>query len=75
MATARGKPQRWIELGFVGRGKSRHRQGTMLCYYGRVSVYPDGDIKAANFHLQLIRRHIARMGFSRSKLWRPVRSA
>ena len=52
MAVADWKPAKLDELGFVGRGKSRHRRETQ--HFSMAVDYPffqTGDIKAANFDL------------------------
>jgi type I restriction enzyme S subunit len=52
MATAGWKPTKLDQLGFVGRGKSRHRpRNAAFLYGGPYPFFQTGDIKAANFHL------------------------
>ncbi len=72
MATAEWKPAKLDELGFVGRGKSRHRpRDAALLYGGRYPFFQTGDIKAANFHLTKYTQTYSEEGLAQSKLWKP----
>jgi type I restriction enzyme S subunit len=52
MAAIDWKSAKLDELGFVGRGKSRHRpRNAAFLYGGPYPFFQTGDIKAANFHL------------------------
>jgi type I restriction enzyme S subunit len=72
MATAKWKPAKLNELGFVGRGKSRHRpRNATFLYGGRYPFFQTGDIKAANFHLTEYSQTYSEDGLAQSKLWKP----
>jgi type I restriction enzyme S subunit len=72
MATAEWKPAKLDELGFVGRGKSRHRpRNAAFLYGGRYPFFQTGDIKAANFHLTEYSQTYSEEGLAQSKLWKP----
>ncbi len=58
------------ELGFVGRGKSRHRPRNAEHLYG--GVYPliqTGDIQKANFYINEYSQTYSEDGLAQSKLW------
>ena len=66
------KPRKLDELGFVGRGKSRHRpRNAAFLYGGRYPFFQTGDIKAANFHLTKYSQTYSEEGLAQSKLWKP----
>jgi type I restriction enzyme S subunit len=66
------KPAKLDELGFVGRGKSRHRpRNAAFLYGGRYPFFQTGDIKAANFHLTEYSQTYSEEGLAQSKLWKP----
>lgn len=72
MATAEWKLAKLDELGFVGRGKSRHRpRNAAFLYGGRYPFFQTGDIKAANFHLTEYTQTYSDEGLAQSKLWNP----
>lgn len=72
MATTEWKPVKLDELGFVGRGKSRHRpRNAAFLYGGRYPFFQTGDIKAANFHLTEYSQTYSEAGLAQSKLWKP----
>lgn len=72
MATVEWKPFKLDELGFVGRGKSRHRpRNESSLYGGKYPFFQTGDIKAANFHLTDYSQTYSDMGLAQSKLWQP----
>lgn len=59
------------ELGFVGRGKSKHRPRDASHLYG--GPYPfiqTGDVKHANFYITDYKQTYSEAGLSQSKLWR-----
>jgi type I restriction enzyme S subunit len=59
------------ELGFVGRGKSRHRpRDAEFLYGGPYPFFQTGDIKAANFHLTEHKQTYSEEGLAQSKLWK-----
>jgi type I restriction enzyme S subunit len=59
-------------LGFVGRGKSRHRpRNAAFLYGGRYPFFQTGDIKAANFYLTEYSQTYSEQGLAQSKLWEP----
>lgn len=60
------------ELGFVGRGKSRHRpRNAEFLYGGPYPFFQTGDIKAANFYLKEYTQTYSEEGLAQSKLWKP----
>ena len=72
MVTADWKPTKLDELGFVGRGKSRHRpRNASFLYGGRYPFFQTGDIKAANFYLTEYSQTYSDEGLAQSKLWKP----
>ncbi|MCI5145199.1 MAG: restriction endonuclease subunit S [Candidatus Electrothrix sp. AR3] len=72
MTVAEWKPTKLDELGFVGRGKSRHRpRNAAVLYGGRYPFFQTGDIKAANFHLSKYSKTYSEEGLAQSKLWKP----
>jgi type I restriction enzyme S subunit len=72
MATAEWKSAKLDELGFVGRGKSRHRpRNAAFLYGGRYPFFQTGDIKAANFHLTEYTQTYSEAGLAQGKLWKP----
>ena len=59
------------EIGFIGRGKSRHRPRNAEHLYG--GIYPfiqTGDIKAANFKITEYSQTYSEAGLGQSKLWK-----
>lgn len=72
MAAPEWKPAKLNELGFVGRGKSRHRpRNAPFLYGGRYPFFQTGDIKAANFYLTEYSQTYSEDGLAQSKLWKP----
>lgn len=60
------------QLGFVGRGKSKHRPRNDPTLYG--GPYPfiqTGDVKNANLHLTEYEQTYNEVGLAQSKLWDP----
>ena len=71
-ATAKWKTAKLDELGFVGRGKSRHRpRNAAILYSGSYPFFQTGDIKAANFYLTEYTQTYSEEGLAQSKLWKP----
>ena len=69
---ANWKPAKLDELGFIGRGKSRHRpRNAAFLYGGRYPFFQTGDIKAANFYLTEYSQTYSDEGLAQSKLWKP----
>jgi type I restriction enzyme S subunit len=72
MANSQWQPKKLDELGFVGRGKSRHRpRNAAFLYGGRYPFFQTGDIKAANFYLTEYSQTYSEEGLAQSKLWKP----
>lgn len=72
MSGGNWKPAKLNELGFVGRGKSRHRpRNAAFLYGGRYPFFQTGDIKAANFYLTEYSQTYSDEGLAQSKLWKP----
>lgn len=72
MAVADWKPVKLDQLGFVGRGKSRHRpRNAAFLYGGLYPFFQTGDIKAANFYLTEYSQTYSDEGLAQSKLWKP----
>ncbi len=60
------------QLGFVGRGKSRHRpRNDPSLYGGPYPFFQTGDVKAAEFYLSHYSQTYNENGLSQSKLWEP----
>jgi type I restriction enzyme S subunit len=71
MASSQWQPRKLDELGFVGRGKSRHRpRNAAFLYGGRYPFFQTGDIKAANFYLTEYTQTYSEEGLAQSKLWK-----
>ena len=59
-------------LGFVGRGKSRHRpRNAAFLYGGPYPFFQTGNIKAASFYLTGYLQTYSEEGLAQSKLWKP----
>ena len=72
MAVGEWKTAKLDELGFVGRGKSRHRpRNAEFLYGGPYPFFQTGDIKAANFLLTEYSQTYSEAGLAQSKLWKP----
>ena len=72
MTPAEWKPVKLDGLGFVGRGKSRHRpRNAAFLYGGPYPFFQTGDIKAASFHLTEYTQTYNEDGRAQSKLWKP----
>jgi type I restriction enzyme, S subunit len=72
METSEWKPAKLNELGFVGRGKSRHRpRNAEFLYGGPYPFFQTGDIKAANYYLSEYSQTYSEEGLAQSKLWKP----
>lgn len=59
------------KLGFLGRGKSKHRPRNDISLFG--GNYPfiqTGDVKAANFYISEFSQTYNEKGLSQSKLWK-----
>jgi type I restriction enzyme S subunit len=60
------------DLGFVGRGKSRHRpRDEQSLYGGEYPFFQTGDIKAASLYLTEYEQTYNQKGLAQSKLWQP----
>lgn len=65
------KPQKLKELGFVGRGKSKHRpRNEPSLYGGKYPFVQTGDIKAADLYLREYSQTYNDKGLAQSKLWK-----
>ena len=72
MATSEWKAAKLDKLGFVGRGKSRHRpRNAASLYEGPYPFFQTGDIRAANFYLTEYSQTYSEAGLAQSKLWKP----
>lgn len=59
------------EIGFIGRGKSRHRpRNAEHLYGGEYPFIQTGDIKAANFRISEYSQTYNEVGLAQSKLWK-----
>jgi type I restriction enzyme S subunit len=66
------RPRKLNELGFVGRGKSRHRpRNAPELYGGPYPFFQTGDIKAADLYLRRYEQTYSELGLAQSKLWQP----
>lgn len=60
------------QLGFVGRGRSRHRpRDDASLYGGAYPFFQTGDVKAAEFYLHSYSQTYNEKGLAQSKLWQP----
>ena len=60
------------ELGFVGRGRSRHRpRNAPSLYGGPYPFFQTGDVKAAELYLSDYSQTYNEKGLAQSKLWEP----
>lgn len=60
------------QLGFVGRGKSKHRpRNDPALYGGKYPFFQTGDIKAANLRLTEYSQTYNEEGLAQSKIWQP----
>ena len=60
------------ELGFVGRGKSKHRpRNDPSLFDGEYPFFQTGDVKAANYKLRNFSQTYNEKGLAQSKLWEP----
>ena len=65
-------PSKLDQLGFVGRGKSRHRpRDDAQLYGGPYPFFQTGDVKAANLVLTQHTQTYSEFGVSQSKVWEP----
>ena len=72
MAKSEWKPRRLDELGFLGRGKSRHRPRNDASLYG--GPYPfiqTADVMAADPYITSHSQTYSEFGFQQSKMWPP----
>src|SRR5262245_55780706 len=66
------KARKLSELGFVGRGRSRHRpRDEPSLYGGPYPFFQTGDIKAADLYLTEYSQTYSEKGLAQSKLWEP----
>jgi type I restriction enzyme, S subunit len=66
------EPFKLNELGFVGRGRSRHRpRDDASLYGGPYPFFQTGDVKAAEFYLSDFKQTYNEKGLAQSKLWEP----
>jgi type I restriction enzyme, S subunit len=60
------------ELGFVGRGKSKHRpRNAPFLYGGPYPFIQTGDVKAADLYITDYTQTYSEAGLAQSKLWQP----
>jgi type I restriction enzyme, S subunit len=72
MINAEWKPRRLDELGFVGRGKSRHRpRNDMRLYGGPHPFIQTADIMAADPYITTFSQTYSEFGLKQSKVWPP----
>ena len=58
------------ELGFIGRGKSRHRpRNDESLYGGEFPLIQTGDVKNANLYITEYSQTYSQKGLDQSKLW------
>ncbi len=66
----RTKTTRLDDLGFVSRGRSRHRpRNDASLYGGTYPFFQTGDIKAANLYLTEYTQTYSEAGLAQSKMW------
>lgn len=72
MFPVRWKARKLDQLGFVGRGRSRHRpRNEPSLYGGEYPFFQTGDIKAANLYLSKYSQTYNEKGLAQSKQWEP----
>lgn len=72
MGTDGWKPRRLDELGFVGRGKSRHRpRNEARLYGGKYPFIQTADVMAAEPYITSFSQTYSEFGLKQSKLWPP----
>jgi type I restriction enzyme S subunit len=72
MGTTEWRPAKLDELGYVGRGRSRHRpRNAPFLYGGPYPFFQTGDIKAANHYLTEYSQTYSKAGLAQSRLWQP----
>lgn len=60
------------ELGFVGRGKSKHRpRNDPKLYGGKYPFFQTGDVKNAELYLSRFHQTYNEIGLAQSKIWEP----
>ena len=65
-------PHKLDELGFVGRGKSRHRpRNAPVLYGGDYPFIQTGDVKACHFRIRQYSQTYSEAGLAQSKMWDP----
>lgn len=66
------KSYKLSELGFVGRGRSRHRpRDEPSLYGGAYPFFQTGDVKGAELYLTEYSQTYSEKGLAQSKLWEP----
>lgn len=62
----------FTDLGFIGRGRSRHRpRNDESLYGGKYPMVQTGEVKSANFYLNSFTQTYNDKGLAQSKLWQP----
>jgi type I restriction enzyme S subunit len=70
MSAAIWETKKLDQLGFVGRGKSKHRpRDDARLYNGPYPFFQTGDVKSADFYLSRYSQTYSEFGLSQSKLW------
>ncbi|EPM0510176.1 TPA: restriction endonuclease subunit S [Pseudomonas putida] len=65
-------PYKLDQLGFVGRGRSKHRpRNDPSLYGGEYPFFQTGDVKGAELYLRNYSSTYNEKGLAQSKLWRP----
>ena len=60
----------FTDLGFIGRGRSRHRpRNDESLYGGKYPMIQTGEVKSANFYLNSFTQTYNDKGLAQSKLW------
>ena len=71
MNNINSKYTKLTDLGFVGRGKSRHRpRNDSILYDGKYPFIQTGDVKKANFYINEYTQTYNEKGLAQSKLWK-----
>lgn len=69
---ANWQPKKLNELGYLGRGKSKHRpRNDPILYGGQYPFIQTGDVKAANLYISDYSQTYNETGLAQSKLWEP----
>ena len=71
MSNEQWEKRKLNDLGYVGRGKSKHRpRNAPILYGGKYPFVQTGDIKESNLYLRNYSQTYSEKGLAQSKLWK-----